>query len=224
MSLFERLLRMALASGVSAGLILTLLHQLLTVPLILAAERFEVPVQMTPATPAEASIWAPQPGIQRMAATALSDVLAGTGFALLLAGIWLWRGQPLNHWQGLLWGLGGFAALTLAPAAGLPPELPGSVAAELAARQWWWLGTALASATGLAALVFLPQTWGKLLGVALMVIPHLAGAPHPLVDAGLAPPDLAERFEVATLITSGVFWCVLGVVGARFFQRFVYAP
>ncbi|MSQ67226.1 MAG: cobalt transporter [Gammaproteobacteria bacterium] len=211
---------MALASGASAGLILTLLHQVLTVPLILEAERFEVADVMTHETPA----WAPQAGVQRLAATALSDVLAGVGFALLLAAVWLWRDQPINVWQGLLWGLGGFAALTLAPAAGLPAALPGSAVAALAARQWWWVGTALASATGLAALVFLPSLGGKLVGVGLIAIPHLAGAPQPLGQAAVASQVLGERFAQATLLSSAIFWCVLGVVGAWSFQRYVRAP
>jgi predicted cobalt transporter CbtA len=58
-------------------------------------------------------------------------------------------GHDLDARRGLLWGLGGFAALHLAPAVGLPPELPGMASADLAARQ---PGGPLrgATATGLA--------------------------------------------------------------------------
>ena len=52
--------------------------------------------------------------------------------------------------NGLLWGLAGFLAVNLAPAAGLSPELPGMPAGDLLARQVWWVGTIIA--TGIAHL------------------------------------------------------------------------
>lgn len=41
--------------------------------------------------------------------------------------------------QGLLWGLAGCATFVLAPTLGLPPELPGTAAADLTLRQTWWI-------------------------------------------------------------------------------------
>jgi adenosylcobinamide kinase/adenosylcobinamide-phosphate guanylyltransferase len=52
----------------------------------------------------------------------------------------------------MFWGLAGFAVFTLAPGLGLPPELPAMPAADLLARQVWWIGTAAATAIGLADL------------------------------------------------------------------------
>jgi hypothetical protein len=111
LSLFERLLRWALAAGGSAGLVLTALHQGFAVPLILDAERLEAPGETAIST------------FSRLLGTALTDVLAGLGFALLLGAIWLWRGQALNVWRGLLWGVAAYCAVSLAPALSLPPEL-----------------------------------------------------------------------------------------------------
>ena len=47
-----------------------------------------------------------------------------------------------------------FAAFGLAPALGLPPELPGAFAASLRERQLWWLLAASGAAAGLLLLAF----------------------------------------------------------------------
>ncbi|MGV8769566.1 CbtA family protein, partial [Pseudomonas aeruginosa] len=56
-------------------------------------------------------------------------------------------------WQDLLWGLAGYAVFCLAPSLGLTTELPGTAAADLVQRQYWWIATAAATAVGLALLV-----------------------------------------------------------------------
>ena len=53
----------------------------------------------------------------------------------------------------------------------------------------------------------------------LLVVPHLAGAPHPEVSGGLAPDGLADSFLVAAAATNAAFWLVLGVVAAVAFGR-----
>ena len=45
------------------------------------------------------------------------------------------RGHVLTPRVGIIWGLAGFIAVHFAPAIGLPPELPGSSAADVGARQ-----------------------------------------------------------------------------------------
>ena len=67
------------------------------------------------------------------------------------------------------WGLAGFAAFTLAPNLGLPPELPAMPAADLLARQAWWIGTVVATAAGLALIVFGRSPWFAVLGIALLL-------------------------------------------------------
>ncbi|MEI2612914.1 MAG: CbtA family protein [Candidatus Promineifilaceae bacterium] len=51
-------------------------------------------------------------------------------------------------------------AFQLAPAFGLPPELPGMAAADLGARQVWWCGTALATGVGIFGHRQVPQLDG----------------------------------------------------------------
>ena len=147
-----------------------------------------------------------------MAFTVAANVVTAVGFALLLVaasdlagGIAGWRG-------GLLWGLAGFAVFTLAPGLGLPPELPAMPAAELFPRQVWWLGTVAATAAGLA-LVFLGKSPAlAALGIALLVVPHLVGAPQPASHESPVPAGLHHRFVVAVTITNLVFWALLGTL------------
>ena len=55
--------------------------------------------------------------------------MVAVGFALMLAGLYTLR-APTRTSQGLLWGLAGYAVFCLAPTMGLPPELPGTAAAD----------------------------------------------------------------------------------------------
>ena len=75
-----------------------------------------------------AAEWEPENGFERSAYTLAADLLTGIGFALLLAAGLTLRGGDAGWHDGLFWGLAGFAAFTLAPGMGLPPELPGSEA------------------------------------------------------------------------------------------------
>ncbi|MBM3536778.1 MAG: cobalt transporter [Alphaproteobacteria bacterium] len=221
--MFRRIITAALIAGAVAGLVATGLQTTRVWPLILAAETFEdaAPTQAhhhgatTPmAAPAEA--WAPSDGTERMLYTLLFNLLAGFGFALLVnAGLALSQaaGRRLDSLTGLLWGCAGFAGFALAPALGLPPELPGMPAAELFDRQVWWLATVLATLTGIG-LIALPRNPGlALLGLALIAAPHIVGAPHPMADeTSRVPAALAASFVSASLATAAVFWLTLGAL------------
>lgn len=224
--MIKRIARTAGFAGLLAALVLTLLQSLWVTPLILHAETFESaePVA-THAHDGEAidhvhgqEAWAPEDGWQRLLSTGLSNLVVAVGFGLMLAGLFTLR-APGATWQGLLWGLAGFATFVLAPAAGLPPELPGTAAADLLLRQYWWVGTAAATAAGLALLAFGGNGGLRLLGVALLAVPHLFGAPHPDVRGSLAPQALEHEFIVASLLTNAVFWIALGLAAAWFHGR-----
>ncbi|MCY1459810.1 cobalt transporter subunit CbtA (proposed) [compost metagenome] len=121
--------------------------------------------------------------------------------------------------SGALWGLGGFAVFCLAPTLGLPPELPGTAAADLAQRQAWWVGTAAATAVGLALIVFAHNWLLKIVGAVLLVVPHVIGAPQPEVHQMLAPEALEAEFKVASLLTNAAFWLALGLISAWLYRR-----
>src|SRR5260370_42177371 len=163
MAVFRRLLYAALCAGLLSGIVAAAAHQMGTVPLILKAETYEQKATHPPTdahshTPAAAHdaapAWEPENGIERTAYTLVADLLTAIGFALLLASGLALRGGAIDWRDGLFWGLAGFAAFTIAPGLGLPPEIPGTEAAPLLARQLWWLGTTLSTRARLALLPF----------------------------------------------------------------------
>jgi len=229
MAVFRRLLLAALCAGLVSGVLAAVAHQLGTVPLILQAETYEHPA--SPAGQAghahetgAAAEWEPENGFERAAYTLAADLLTGIGFALLLAAGLTLRGGDAGWHDGLFWGLAGFAAFTLAPGIGLPPELPGSEAGPLLARQIWWVATAAATAGGLALLTFTRAPGYAILAAALIVLPHVYGAPQiaerASVHAGTAPEALTRQFAAAATLVSFLFWCALGAATGYFYHRF----
>ena len=162
--------------------------------------------------------WAASGGIGRTLLTAASNVATAIGFALLLVALFAWRGGATWR-QGLLWGAVGFFVFFANPAIGLHPEVPGAAAAGLLDRQLWWLLAVGCSAAGAGLLLLAPRAAAKVGGAALLVAPHLVGAPRPEVPGGLAPDGLVDSFAVAAAATNAAFWLVLGVVSAGAFGR-----
>lgn len=161
-------------------------------------------------------------GLTRAGLTLLTTVLAMAGFGLLLtAGFWLAErltGAKIDLRTGLGWGAAGFLATQLATGAGLPPELPGSAAAELGARQTWWVFAAVATAAGLGLLAYLPGL-ARWAGLILIALPHLVGAPHPDELYGVVPPELAGLFAARVLTVGAAGWLVLGAVAGHLWSR-----
>ena len=155
----------------------------------------------------------------RAVLTWIATTLTSVGFALLLTGTLAVSGRAVDACEGLLWGLGGFAAFALAPAFGLPPELPGAVVADLVSRQIWWIGTVAATLAGLGLLVFARATWIIPGAIAVLVAPHVIGAPHPLSGVGAAPPELAASFAARSLGVNAVFWALLGLATGALYGR-----
>ena len=116
-------------------------------------------------------------------------------------------------------GVVAFACLSLAPALGLPPQPPGTVVADLHARQLWWLGTVVATAIGLWLLIGPRRSrLQRGAGIAIVLVPHLLGAP---VADGLSavPIALAHRFAVVSVASSAVFWLMVGAIGGYCAER-----
>jgi cobalt transporter subunit CbtA len=220
MAELRKIVWLALVAGVLAGIAATAAQWFTTIPLILEAERYEQPAQEAEA--AASTLHEPAAThagdheqehdgvLARTGNTLLFNVLTGIGFGLLLSALLTTLGTR-GVGTGLALGLGGFLAVGLAPALGLPPELPGIAAAALFARQVWWIATAVASAVGLALIVFGRRNALRLAGIALLLAPHLIGAPHPdSVPAGGPPAELQHLFIVASLGSTALFWLILG--------------
>jgi cobalt transporter subunit CbtA len=227
--MIKRIARTAGFSGLLAALLLTLLQSLWVSPLIQQAETYEkAPTSEVHEHASGAAhshddeAWEPQDGWQRLLATTGGNLVVAVGFALMLAGLYTLR-EPTRTSQGLLWGLAGYATFVLAPTLGLPPELPGTAAAELAQRQMWWIGTAAATAVGIALIAFGRQWPLKLLGVATLLVPHVIGAPQPEVHSMLAPEALESQFKIAAQLTNVAFWLALGLISVWLFRRDAHA-
>ncbi len=211
----------ALLTGILAGVFVTPVQHFKTTPLILAAETYEggaevhdhaafQPSLVTPAHAHGGAAHAEGGDAARFGGTLLANLVIGAAFSLLLLAASLLLDRPLTAANGALWGVAGFAVVTLAPALGLPPELPAMPAADLAARQTWWLATVALAAGGLWLLVFRRSVPAILGGLALLLLPHLVGAPHPADIASPVPATLAAEFAVASLAVSALFWTATG--------------
>ena len=159
----------------------------------------------------------------RALGTLAANLVTGAGFALMLAATALLTGRTITARTGALWGLAGFAAISLAPALGLPPELPAMPAADLGARQAWWILTVGLTAIGLYCLVLRREAAVRAVGILLLVVPHLFAAPHPADLSSPIPPTLAAEFAVASLATGAAFWVLLGLSLGTAMDRFVGA-
>lgn len=249
MNIFRRIFFAAVLAGAVAGLAHAAIQQWRVVPLILEAETYEnadgghshETVEMTTETAAhdesvehshgeastemadahedDAEDWAPQDGFERTLYTILATTLAGIGFALVLGAVAVVANVPLTSQTGFLWGLAGFLSFSMAPAFGLAPELPGMAAADLGARQIWWWGTALATGAGLLVMAKKPEPFAIALGVALILAPHILGAPAPADHHSDVPAYLATGFAAAALTSAMVYWLISGFLLGWFYDR-----
>ncbi|WP_395688785.1 CbtA family protein [Aestuariivirga sp.] len=225
-----RVVLATLLAGIVAGLIMGAIQHVRLTPLILAAEAYETESAKTGHTHGSSanhetghehgsSAWVPTNGWQRSFATFLTAIMSGAAFAAVLAGISLLSGLRITRRNGLVWGMCGFLAVSLAPAIGLPPELPGVPAGDLMARQVWWAATIVATGLGLVLLASRQETWVISLALILMALPHIIGAPHPMITESSVPPALAASFAANALAANAIFWLLIGHFLALAFDR-----
>lgn len=231
MSVFRSIVFSAVVAGFIAGCAITVAQMFGTIPLIAQGELYERKTETAaPAAPSphehshsadhhHDAAWEPADGFQRHAFTTGANILTAIGFALLLGGIFALRGRAVGWREGLFWGLAGFVVFTAAPGLGLPPELPGMPVADLTLRQTWWIATACATAAGLALLVFRDAAWAAVAGLALIMLPHVIGAPLAPAAHTDVPGALLHQFVVAAVLTSLVFWALLGVLTSVAYTR-----
>jgi cobalt transporter subunit CbtA len=232
----------AIVAGLVAALVFTVVQSVWVTPLILQGEVYEDAAEAAPHSHVgheagehggeaheeaasghhhDENEWKPEDGWQRTLFTFGANLVMGVGYAFVLVALYLlWR-EPRNVLTGALYGVAGFLVFFGAPALGLPPELPGTAAAELSIRQEWWAMTAVATAVGLF-LVFSQSRWSmRILGIAIVIAPHFVPAPQPAVEASLAPAELQSHFRVATTVCNAVFWLALGVASGVAFRKLV---
>ena len=238
--MLARVLLAAIFAGVIAGVFATAVQSYRVLPLIIEAERYEgdaagvghshdTQTQTDASSTEAASVpseaakdeepWAPADGGERLFYTGLANVVIGVAFALLLTAAILALNQQMSWRVGLGWGAAGFVTFVLAPNFGLPPELPGMQAGDLQARQIWWFATVALTAGALYLFAFRQGWIWIVLGVVMMVAPHLYGAPQPVSHESSVPANLAADFVMATLVSSLLFWLFLGASLGYCFEK-----
>ena len=235
--MIQKMVTSALIAGFGAGLLAALLHFAFVQQYILLGEQYEsgalthFDAATAPPTAHDhgtdhAADAAAEPAaddhshdageVSTLTRNSLTVLFAGliyVAYALILtAGFGLAQsfGKVITARDGLLWGLAGFASFQLAPALGLAQELPGTIAADLTARQIWWWGTVLSTGTGLALLAYGRGYVAIAAAVLLLAAPHIIGAPLPDAYWGVAPPEVAAMFSARVLGTALAVWAVLG--------------
>jgi cobalt transporter subunit CbtA len=161
----------------------------------------------------------PADGLERTLYTYATSTLAGAGFAAMLAGIAFLSGMSISRQNGWVWGLCGFLAFSLAPSAGLPPELPGMPAADVISRQIWWVLTVAATGAALWLLAARREGWSVAAALALAIVPHIIGAPQPAEHASLVPAPLAAQFAGLVLAANAMMWLIIGTLLGRFMPQ-----
>lgn len=241
--MLNRVVLVALLAGLTAGPIVAGLQHFTTTPLILKAEAYERASSVPPGATASAAAlwtqtigtnsagdvaahsghdtaeWSPKEGIERTAYTSLATVGTAIGFALILLAGMIAAGEQIDARRALGWGAAAFVASGLGPAMGLPPELPGSAAGDLAARQLWWILAAAATGTALWLIV---RPWGwvaKVAGLLLLIAPHVAGAPHAEAFTSRVPAELAAKFAAVSLANQAALWLTVGYFASLFWSR-----
>lgn len=235
-----RFLLAALAAGLIAGMAMTPAQYTKIVPLILHAESYEngdaghdhgVSESTTAGETAAHDDAADDHGdggsvlgFGRLGNTILANIVAGCGFALMLAAVALLSGFEFPKGRegivrGVLLGAAGWFSVQMAPSFSLPPELPGFPYADLFARQTWWMSTVAMTAVGVWLIAVRREWLVNLAGLVLIVAPHVWGAPQPEDISSELPALLAAEYASAALATTLFFWLLLGGLLGLFLSR-----
>ena len=237
--MLRRIIFSAFGAALIIGVAVSIIQSFTTVPLILQAEQYEgaMPQNHSAGNASRGgwmaayadeaagsaatgeSAWSPADGIERTAYTVIANFVIGAAASLMLLGLMILKGDPIDARRGLLWGLAAFVAVSLLPSLGLPPQLPGTPSADIAARQGWWLFAVAFSAAGVALVAFGRQPWWWMGGIALIVVPHFVGTPVRPSSEVSYPGVMAGDFAVASLVVGAALWTLAGAASAWLYQR-----
>ncbi len=235
---FRNILLSAIVVGTLSGLLYGLYQHHQITPIIFAAEEYEVaeevPITSHHNDSHEQPGWSPNDGTERITYTLLANIAVGIAYALFLISLMalhnLKANKPkLNAIRGTVWGIAALLIFFIGPTVfGLHPEVPGTEAAPLQNRQLWWLLCAIFTGSGIAVLYYSPSKF-KLMGLALMLAPHIWGTPIP-EQPSFANPDpaateamtqLTTQFIAITTFGMLMFFVFLGAMSGYAVRRFI---
>jgi cobalt transporter subunit CbtA len=240
--MLARILSVGLLAGLVAGLLVAVLQQVTTTPLIVAAEVFETKAADQPAATAQKAHdhgthepgthqhdghdegWKPADGLPRLFYTSLATIVTAVGMALVMLAAMVGTGEEIDDRRALAWAIAGFVAFGLAPAAGLAPELPGSAAADLVARQIWWAATGCATAIAIWMFFKVEKVALRALAFAVLLAPHVIGAPQPHELESRVPAELAAQFTALSLVVQASLWVLVGIAIGLLWPRLARRP
>jgi len=222
-----RIFAAAMAAGLLAAVLISMVEVFTTTPMILAAETIENSPAVAHDSAKTATVhvhdvnaWTPKNGLERFLFTVLANTVTSIAFSLLVI-VGLTMGErKADLSKGILLALAGFTAFTLAPVMGLPPELPGSPTSDLQLRQIWWACTVALTLGGLYC-IFIPEAAPiKLLGVILLIAPHVWGAPHPATHDSEISAIMSAHFAASSIVVSALLWGLIGFFAPLFHKHF----
>ena len=221
---FRNLVLSAFVIAIIAGLIFSAYQASFITPLILNSEVYEV---LETGSQHDLA-WAPEDGVERHSWSFATNFLLCFAYALILLSAMTVK-TSVNAVKGLFWGGAAYLTIFAAPALGLPPEIPGMEAAYLEGRQTWWLVTVILTALSLWLIAF-HSIINKAIGVVLILVPHLLGAPQPEIhgfvntdpEAVVALTQLWHDFILQTSIANALLWLVIGGLSGFFVGRYIY--
>lgn len=221
--MFSKLLTSALIAGAVAGLIAALLQLYFLQPVLLHAELFEegTLLHFGPAPMSEMVVDLPGFDPQRDLLSVAFSMLIYAGFGLMMVAGFSFaegRGAVINARTGLIWGVCGFIAMHMAPGFSFPPEVPGVAAADITARQIWWVLTVATAAIAMALIAWGTGPVAWLAAIVLLLAPQVIGAPQPEIMTGPAPTELGSLYTARALAVNLMGWCFLGVLAGHFWS------
>lgn len=217
-------------AGLLAGFVMAGIQYVRLTPLILAAEVYESPeteaiaeaskpcVETMPGMKMcsdeghehNADAWQPEDGWQRTLSTSTASLLSGAGFAVLMVGISMLLNIPITKQNGLIWGVCGFIAVSLAPASGLSPELPGMLAADLHFRQIWWVATIFLTGLAIYFWLFARDYWWRIAAIIFAIVPQFFVPINEVESKSNLPASLAAEFASSSLAANFIMWLAIG--------------
>jgi len=220
--MYSRILTSALFAGAAAGLIAALLQLVFVQPVLLHAELYESG-ELVHFGGAAVSAHPELPGFDAMrdGLSIVFTMLTYTGYALVMVALMSLaeaQGHTVTARTGVLWGLAGFITFHFAPGLTLAPEVPGVAAADVFDRQIWWTATVAAAGIAMWLLAFGGNLVSYLIAAALLLAPHLVGAPEPDTFTGPVPTEIGALFAARAFGVGMAAWVLVGCFAGHFWQ------
>ncbi|WP_283967293.1 CbtA family protein [Tritonibacter sp. AK171] len=222
--MFGRILTSALFAGAAAGLIAALLQLFFVQPVLLHAELYESG-ELVHFGGEAVSAHPDLPGLfdepMRNLLSILFTMLTYTGYALVMVALMSQaerQGHEITARHGIIWGLAGFVAFHFAPGLTLAPEVPGVAAADVGARQVWWVATVASAGVAMWLIAFGGNLVAYVIAALLLMAPHVIGAPEPDSFTGPVPTEIGALFAARAFGIGMAAWVLLGAFCAYFWQ------